>query len=105
LKLVDTNIFLEILLQQKKSEIAKGILRELIETNEPFIITSFTIHSIIVILEKRRMINDPVDLVGHTFPKALVCTIYSFNNRNNIYILTSCYPESFRKGVFQQSHK
>jgi serine/threonine protein kinase len=31
-------------------------------------------------------IHDPVDLVGHTFPKALVCTIYSFNNRNNIYI-------------------
>ncbi|HEX9970958.1 MAG TPA: PIN domain-containing protein [bacterium] len=58
MKLVDTNIFLEILLQQKKSEIAKGILRELIETNEPFIITSFTIHSIIVILEKRRMINE-----------------------------------------------
>ncbi|HEX9975047.1 MAG TPA: hypothetical protein VGD14_23530, partial [bacterium] len=52
LKLVDTNIFLEILLQQKKAEIAKGILRKLIETNETFIITSFTIHSIIAILEK-----------------------------------------------------
>jgi len=58
LKLIDTNIFLEILLQQKKSDIAKGILRELVENSEPFIITSFTIHSIIVILEKRRMINE-----------------------------------------------
>ena len=58
MKLIDTNIFLEILLQQKKSDIAKGILRELVENSEPFIITSFTIHSIIVILEKRRMINE-----------------------------------------------
>ncbi|MDZ7260569.1 MAG: PIN domain-containing protein, partial [candidate division KSB1 bacterium] len=58
MKLIDTNIFLEILLKQTKSEIAKQVLRDLNETLEPFIVTSFTIHSIIVILENRKQLKE-----------------------------------------------
>lgn len=53
MKLVDTNIFLEILLSQSKSESVKKIFYELNKNHEPFIVTSFTIHSIIVILERK----------------------------------------------------
>ena len=58
MKLIDTNIFLEILLKQKKSKIAKNVLTQLVETKEPFIISAFTIHSIIVILENRKLLKE-----------------------------------------------
>ena len=57
MKLIDTNIFLEILLDQSKAEIAKKTLTRLIEKEEPIVISSFTIHSIFVILERRRCLN------------------------------------------------
>lgn len=52
--LIDTNVFLEILLGQSKAEIAENVLVQLVNQQEPIVISSFTIHSIIVILERKK---------------------------------------------------
>lgn len=46
--LVDTNIFLEVLLSQKRKGECKGFLRLLKDGKENGIVTDFTIHSLIV---------------------------------------------------------
>jgi predicted nucleic acid-binding protein len=58
MKLIDTNIFLEILLNQSRAEIAKKTLFDLFKSNEPFIVSSFTIHSIVVILENKKKLSE-----------------------------------------------
>ncbi|MEM1582455.1 MAG: PIN domain-containing protein [Candidatus Bathyarchaeia archaeon] len=50
--LVDTNIFLEVLLGRDKKEECKKILRTLRDGKESAIVTDFSIHSIIVILDE-----------------------------------------------------
>jgi len=49
--LVDTNIFLEVLLSRKRKESCKKFLRILGDGKKSGIITDFTIHSIIVIMD------------------------------------------------------
>ena len=49
--LVDTNIFLEVLLARSRKEYCKKFLRELREGKKEGIVTDFTIHSIIVIMD------------------------------------------------------
>jgi len=48
--LIDTNIFLEVLLGQKNKEKCKSFLRR-IYSGEKVVVTSFSLHSIIVIME------------------------------------------------------
>ena len=48
--LVDTNIFLEVLLCQAKAEECKNFLKELANGKKTGIISDFTVHSIIVIM-------------------------------------------------------
>jgi predicted nucleic acid-binding protein len=48
--LVDTNIFLEVLLSRAKKEECKSLLRLLRDGKKNGIVTDFTIHSIIVIM-------------------------------------------------------
>jgi len=49
--LVDTNIFLEVLLSKARKEECKKFLRSLMDGKESGIVTDFTIHSIIVIMD------------------------------------------------------
>jgi len=49
--LVDTNIFLEVLLSRGKKEECKKILRTLRDGRKSAIVTDFSIHSIIVIMD------------------------------------------------------
>lgn len=50
--LVDTNIFLEILLEQKRSEEAKGLLRKV--DQHDFFISDFALHSVGLLLSRQR---------------------------------------------------
>jgi predicted nucleic acid-binding protein len=49
--LIDTNIFLEVLLARARKEASKVLLRSLRDGREKGIVTDFTIHSIIVIMD------------------------------------------------------
>ena len=49
--LVDTNIFLEVLLARGRKEDCKNFLKELRKGKKKGIVTDFTIHSIIVIMD------------------------------------------------------
>lgn len=49
--LVDTNIFLEVLLARSRKEDCKKFLKELREGKKKGIVTDFTIHSIIVVMD------------------------------------------------------
>ena len=56
--LIDTNIFLEVLLDREKREECERFLKK-IENGEIFgIVTSFTLHSIAIILEKLGSLED-----------------------------------------------
>ncbi len=56
--LVDTNIFLEILLSRPKKEACKNFLKSLRDGKKTGIITDFTIHSIIVIMSNFNKLNE-----------------------------------------------
>jgi len=49
--LIDTNIFLEVLLSRARKEASKELLRSLRDGRESGLVTDFTIHSIIVIMD------------------------------------------------------
>ena len=52
--LIDTNIFLEVLLAQEKLELCNGILEEIESGEKKAAITSFTIDSIIIIMNRNK---------------------------------------------------
>ena len=64
--LIDTNIFLEILLEQDKSEICKKFLNENIGVLN---ISDFTLHSIGVILFKQNKEDTFLQFISDTLPK------------------------------------
>ena len=49
--MIDTNIFLEVLLARARKEASKKLLRSLIDGREKGTVTDFTIHSIIVVMD------------------------------------------------------
>jgi predicted nucleic acid-binding protein len=55
--LVDTNIFLEVLLSRAKKEECKQLLRSLRDGKKSSVVTDFTIHSIIVIMDSLSKLN------------------------------------------------
>ena len=56
--LVDTNIFLEVLLSRAKKEACKNFLKSLRDGKKTCIVTDFTIHSIIVIMSNFNKLNE-----------------------------------------------
>ena len=52
--LIDTNIFLEILLEQKKADTCRRLLDKFYEENKPVIVSLFTVHSVLINLIDRR---------------------------------------------------
>lgn len=55
--LIDTNIFLEVMLSRERNEECKELLRMLKEGRLEGIITDFTIHAIIVLLDRFKKLN------------------------------------------------
>lgn len=70
--LVDTNIFLEILLKQEKSELCKSFLEKNIGAIN---ISDFTLHSIGVILFKQNEDQIFLKFISDTLPKANLLTL------------------------------
>ena len=56
--LIDTNIFLEILLEQEKSKECEALINKIAQSDSTFYVSSFTIHSIEVIMTKHSNINE-----------------------------------------------
>jgi predicted nucleic acid-binding protein len=56
--LVDTNIFLEVLLSRAKKEECKNFLKLLRDGEKTGVVTDFTIHSIIVIMSNFNKLNE-----------------------------------------------
>ena len=63
--LIDSNIFLEIFLKQEKSADSKSFLKQAEINNESIYVTSFTLHSIIVILEKYKLHNEIIQFIQY----------------------------------------
>lgn len=61
--LIDTNIFLEILLDQEKSDECQKLLESISEREAVFYVSSFTIHSIQVILERNKLYEPLIDFL------------------------------------------
>ena len=56
--LIDTNIFLEVLLARARKEASKELLRSLRDGREKGMVTDFTIHSIIVIMDGLKRLKE-----------------------------------------------
>jgi predicted nucleic acid-binding protein len=56
--LVDTNIFLEVLLSQAKGEECKTFLKELAGGKKSGVVSDFTVHSIIVVMSNLGRVNE-----------------------------------------------
>jgi predicted nucleic acid-binding protein len=56
--LVDTNIFLEVLLSRPRKEECKKLLKTLRDGKNSGIVTDFTIHSVIVIMDELKKLNE-----------------------------------------------
>ena len=56
--LIDTNIFLEVLLGRRRKDECKKLLRHVQEGKSKGVITDFTIHSIIVIMDGFRKLSE-----------------------------------------------
>lgn len=61
--LIDTNIFLEILLDQERSTECQELLETLPDREVMFYVSSFTIHSIEVILERNELYEPLMDFL------------------------------------------
>jgi len=85
--LIDTNIFLEVLLEQDNKDSCLDLLR-LVEKGEiQVIVTSFALHSIAIILEKLRGIDSYRDFLGVITASAGLMT-YSTTPQDEIEICT-----------------
>jgi len=58
MRLIDTNIFLEVLLARGKKESCKKLLRKLRDGKETGVLTDFSVHSIIVIMDTFGKLNE-----------------------------------------------
>ena len=56
--LIDTNIFLEILLEQEKSKECEALLKKIRNSSFLFYVSSFTLHSIEVIMIRNNKVNE-----------------------------------------------
>jgi predicted nucleic acid-binding protein len=72
MKLADTNIFLEILLKQKKSEKCKGLL---IHNSSSLFISDFSLHSIGVILLRNKKYGLFREFLDDILPKIRILSL------------------------------
>ena len=85
--LIDTNIFLEVLLEQDNKESCLDLLKIVEEGEIQVIITSFALHSIAIILEKLKGIDSYRDFLGVIAASAGLMT-YSTTPHDEIEICT-----------------
>jgi len=62
--LIDTNIFLEILLEQDKADQCENLLKDIKKSKHNFYVSSFTIHSIEVIMARNKKIKQLSDFLS-----------------------------------------
>lgn len=66
--IIDANIFLEVLLEQKNSEKCKSLLREILNGEKQAFISTITIDSIVLVMIKYKIQKEKIEL----FLKSLV---------------------------------
>ena len=85
--LIDTNIFLEVLLEQDNKDSCLDLLKLIEEGEIHVIVTSFALHSIAIILEKLKGIDSYRDFLGVITASAGLMT-YSTTPQDEIEICT-----------------
>jgi len=102
--LIDANIFLEVILEQKNSEKCKTFLREIVEGKTAFL-TTFTIDSIILSMIRNKMNEIKI----HTFLsslkqyKGLRIYMVSLKDRINSMSLMQKYKLDYEDSIILQS--
>ncbi len=91
--LIDTNIFLEVLLGQERTEECKEILNKVLEGEITAFVTSFSLHSIAVIMEKLKDLNT-YQMFLETISDFRGIVLYSPNIHDKIEICKIAKQES-----------
>ncbi len=85
--LIDANIFLEILLEQKKSEDCKSILREIHKGQRKAIISIFTIDTIILAMTRNKVQLSKVKIFLESLRNIRGLKLYNINFRDRMLAL------------------
>ena len=103
--LIDANIFLEVLLEQEKSENCKAFLRKVLEGNISAIVSSFTIDSIILSMTRNNIKKEKIRLFLLSLSKYKGLRIYqvSIKDRINSLDLMSKYNLDYEDALILQS--
>ena len=103
--LIDANIFLEVLLEQEKSENCKAFLRKVLEGNISAIVSSFTIDSIILLMTRNNIKKEKIRLFLLSLSKYKGLRVYqvSIKDRINSLDLMSKYNLDYEDALILQS--
>ena len=103
--LIDANIFLEVLLEQEKSENCKAFLRRVLEGNISAIVSSFTIDSIILSMTRNNIKKEKIRLFLLSLSKYKGLRVYqvSIKDRINSLDLMSKYNLDYEDALILQS--
>lgn len=82
--LIDTNIFLEILLEQDKCEECEALLSKISQSSELFYISSFTLHSIEVIMIRNERIDELTEFLSDVLASRIIRIDTNTNEELNI---------------------
>ncbi|MAH07406.1 VapC toxin family PIN domain ribonuclease [Candidatus Pacearchaeota archaeon] len=93
--LIDTNIFLEILLEQEKSEVCEQLLLKIKKSNELFYISSFTLHSIEVILIRENKENLLIEFLKYVLTSRIRLITTNIEEELNIINLAKEFNLDF----------
>lgn len=77
--LIDANIFLEVLLDQKKSEACKDLLRTIQTGKKKAFISSFTIDTIIIAMNRNKVSVKKIHIFLESLKKFRGLTLYNVN--------------------------
>ena len=85
--LIDANIFLEILLSQKKAEECKAILRKIQTGEQKAIISTFTIDTIILSMSRNKVSIEKIRIFLNSLVNLIGLRMYNINFKDRIMAL------------------
>jgi|SRR3989338_1031487 len=103
--LIDTNIFLEVLLNQQKAESCQRILQEVKEGKYKAIVTNFTIDSIAIIMNRNKISISSIELFIKSLSAYKGLSFYqiSFKDRINALKWIKKYNLDYEDALILQS--
>ena len=103
--IIDTNIFLEVILEQEKSEECKIFLREILEGNKRAFISTFSIDSIVLAMMRNNINCEKIEIFLKSLYKYKGLGFYQIkiNDRINVFLFMNKYKLDYDDALVAQT--